>query len=90
MLAERAGIRRLNHGAVGDGVGEREADLDEVRAGLRDRGNEFTREREVRVARGDKGHEGRALRCAESLKESVDRVHAFGCIRSGGSCPASA
>ena len=87
MLVERAGVRRLYHRAIGDGVGERKADLDEVRAGLRDDRQEFAREGEVRVARGHERHERLPLRGAQIAEQCINRVHAEGCIRRRGCCP---
>jgi hypothetical protein len=74
--------------AVGDGIGEREADLDEVRAAPGDGRQKLASEVDVGVAGGDERHEGLAARATQTPEEIIDRVHEVGCIGRRGACPA--
>ena len=57
---ERGVGRLLHHGAVGDGVGERDAELDDVGAGIDERRDQAVAGLQVRVAAGQVGDERRA------------------------------
>mmetsp|Transcript_53020 Transcript_53020/g.148809 ORF Transcript_53020/g.148809 Transcript_53020/m.148809 type:complete len:565 (+) Transcript_53020:627-2321(+) len=72
VLQERQARRLLDGRAVGQGIGEGNAQLDDVRAALLQREERLDRVRLLRVPRGDEGHEGRPLRRLALLEALAD------------------
>src|SRR5207344_2162379 len=72
---ERAFARALDHRPVGHRVGERHAELDNIRARLDHPSHQRHGERRMRVARGDVGNERLALRFRERLDTALDARH---------------
>ena len=71
-LVQRALARRLDHRAVRHGVGEREAQLHQVRARPRQLGHEPLREAGVGVARHRVDHQRLALAGAQVRERALD------------------
>ena len=67
-----------DHGPVGDRVGVRNADFEQVRAGCNQLGNEQRRRREIGIAGRHERHECAAFFVPEPREQRVDAIHVFG------------
>src|SRR5262245_53032167 len=73
---ERSLRGTLNRRTVGDGIRERHADFDHVRARARQRNKHIAGAIEIRITGGDVCHEARPLRGLERVKRLLDAAHA--------------
>src|SRR6185437_1158160 len=74
---QRAQIGRLVDRAISHGVGERDAELDDVRAGAWQPGENVERRFHVGIAARDEGHEGGAVLLFEFGETGGDAAHIF-------------
>ncbi len=76
-------IARGDHGAVGDRIGIRDPDLDQVRAALDQLVDQDGRRPQVGVARGQERHQSRPAVVLEPGEKGIDPVHGFKSSRVG-------